>query len=94
MRRRDWPLVASGGGLLGLSAAVAGVATLAYRAPDPPCEPPPPPAVMADGCQLGAPGGFDAWLGQPEVVVMLVLACVLLLVAAVTIRHGLSSPPS
>jgi uncharacterized membrane protein len=90
--RRDWPLVAAGTGLSALSAAVVAIATLAYRATDPPCEPPKPPAVMIDGCQR-LPGGFGVWIHTPEVAVLLALAAVLLVAAAATVRHGLSSPP-
>ena len=90
--RRDWPLVAAGCGLAGVSAAAVAMSTLAYRATAAPCEPPKPPAVMADGCG-GVPGGFGVWIHRPEVMALLAVACLLLVVAASAIRHGLSSPP-
>ncbi len=90
--RRDWPIVASGFGVVLLSAAAALPALLAYRPGDPPCDPPTPPAVLIDGCQ-GMRGGFDAWIGQPGVIVLLVIALVLLVVAMATIRYGLRHAP-
>ncbi len=87
--RRDWPLVASGLALVALSATAAIPAIGAYRPDDPPCGPPEPPAVMIDGCSRRA-GGFDVWISQPGVVVLLAIALLILVAALTTIRRGIA----
>ncbi len=90
--RRDWPIVASGIGLVVLSATPAIAAILAYRLDNPRCDPPRPPAVMIDGC-YPVRAGFDVWIGQPGVIVFLAITVVLLVLAVATIRYGLGHAP-
>jgi hypothetical protein len=87
--RRDWPLVASGFALVALSATVAIPAIGTYRPDDPPCIPPEPPAVLIDGCHR-RDGGFDVWISQPGVVVLLAIALLVLAAALATIRRGVA----
>jgi hypothetical protein len=87
--RRDWPLAASGFALVALSATAVIPAIGAYRPDDPPCIPPKPPAVMADGCHR-RDGGLDVWISRPGVVILLAVALLLLVFAMATIRRGLA----
>jgi hypothetical protein len=90
--RRDWPLVASGFGIAGLSAACVLAAVSAYERAEPAhCPRPKPPAVRIDGC-YSRPGGFGVWIGSTGVQVTLGIAFVLLVVALAVMWRGWSSP--
>jgi len=91
--RRDWPLVAAGFGVVAIAATIVACTLLAYEfAPATvraPCDPPKPPAALADGCGLTRERFVD-WIVQPGVIAVFAFALVLLVIAGATIRRGLA----
>jgi hypothetical protein len=90
--RRDWPLVAAGAGIAAIGAVVLACLLLGYAFEPPtvpvPCDPPEPPAALADGCGL-AKQSFRSWATQPAMSLGYGFVLVLLVIAGETIRRGL-----